>query len=59
MTKDQVRNTLQQDVEEFRRKAKFYESIRLIEASHYAKSLASNIELALTTLPSDGDMEIA
>jgi hypothetical protein len=59
MTKDQVRNTLLQDIEDFRRKAKYYESIRLYEAAKYANSLASNIELALTTLPTDHDPEIS
>ena len=41
MTKDQVRNALQQDVEEFRRKATYYESLRLMEAAQYARRLAS------------------
>lgn len=59
MTKDQVRNALLQDIEDFRRKAKYYESIRLYEAAKYANSLASNIELALTTLPTDHDPEIS
>ena len=59
MTKDQVRIALQQDIEEFRRKASYYESIRLFEAAKYARRLASNIELALTTMPSEDDVEIS
>ena len=59
MTKDQVRIALQQDIEEFRRKADYYESIRLFEAAKYARSLAANIELALTTMPAAGDIEIS
>ena len=59
MTKEQVRASLLQDIEEFRRKAKYYESIRLFEAAKYAKSLAANIELALTTMPADNDPEIS
>jgi hypothetical protein len=59
MTKDQVRKALLQDIDDFRNKARFYESIHLFEAAKYAKSLASNIELALTTMPADGDIEIA
>ncbi len=59
MTPDQLRTTLLQDIDDFRRKAGFYESVRLFEAAKYAKSLASNIELALTTLPADNDQEIS
>jgi hypothetical protein len=59
MTIDETRKILQQDIDVFRSKAKFYESLRLFEAAKYAKSLASNIELALTTLPSDEDPEIS
>ncbi|MGA2190483.1 MAG: hypothetical protein ABSH33_18330 [Steroidobacteraceae bacterium] len=59
MTKDQVRAALLQDIDNFRRKAKYYESIHLFEAAKYANSLASNIELALTTMPADGDPEIS
>ncbi|NDU85953.1 MAG: hypothetical protein G3H99_04995 [Ferrovum sp.] len=58
MTKDEIRAILQTDIINFRTKAQFYESIRLSEAADYAKDLASNIELALTTLPSDSDTEI-
>jgi len=59
MTKDEIRNALLRDIDEFRRKATYYESIRLFEAAKYAKSLASNIELALTTMPTDHDPKIA
>jgi hypothetical protein len=31
----------------------------MFEAGKYANNLASNIELALTTMPSDEDIEIA
>jgi hypothetical protein len=48
-----------QDIGDFRQKAGYYESIRLFEAAKYARNLASNIELALTTMPSDNDPEIA
>ncbi|MFI4891273.1 MAG: hypothetical protein ACHQIL_12145 [Steroidobacterales bacterium] len=58
-TRDELRKTLLQDIDDFRRKARFYESVRLYEAAKYAKTLASNIELALTTLPTDGDPEIS
>ena len=59
MSKDQVRNTLLQDIDYFRQKAKYYELIHLFEAAKYANSLASNIELALTTMPADDDPEIS
>jgi hypothetical protein len=59
MTKDEVRNALLQDIDVYRRKAKHYESLRLYEAAKYANSLASNIELALTTMPADDDPEIS
>ena len=59
MTKDETRKLLADDVKNFREKAKFYESAHLFEAASYAKKLASNLELALTTLPSDSDPEIA
>ena len=59
MTNDEKRKLLQEDIETFRRKAKFYDSIRLFEAAKYASHLASNIELALTTMPSDDDPQIA
>jgi hypothetical protein len=40
-------------------KAKYYNSLHLFEAEKYAGNLASNLELALTTLPSDEDQEIS
>jgi hypothetical protein len=59
MTKDETRKLLADDINDFRSKAKYYESLHLFEAAGYAKKLASNLELALTTLPSDEDQEIA
>jgi hypothetical protein len=58
MTKDEIRKVLQDDIENFRRKSKYYDSLHLYEAARYARQLASNIELALTTMPSDGDTAI-
>ena len=58
MTKDETRKTLQEDIVNFRRKAKYYESLHLYEAKKYANHLADNIELALTTMPSDEDTQI-
>ena len=58
MSKDETRAILLKDIDGFRAKAKYYESLRLFEAAKYAKELASNIELALTTMPSDNDPEI-
>lgn len=57
--KDEIRKVLSDDIDNFRVKAKYYESLRLFEAAKYASNLASNLELALTTLPSDDDTEIA
>jgi hypothetical protein len=59
MTKDETRKILSDDIDNFRRKAKFYDSLHLFEAARYATDLASNIELALTTMPSDSDPEIS
>jgi hypothetical protein len=59
MTKDEIRAEIQKDVDMFRDKAKSYETLHLFEAASYAKKLASNLELALTTMPSDEDPEIA
>ncbi|HUO45017.1 MAG TPA: hypothetical protein VMT94_08955 [Burkholderiales bacterium] len=59
MTKDEIRKTVAEDIRNFRAKAQFYESARLFEAASYAKKLASNLELALTTLPSDEDPKVA
>jgi hypothetical protein len=51
MTNDSTRMVLSDDIIHFRAKAKFYESLHLFEAAKYAGNLASNLELALTTLP--------
>jgi hypothetical protein len=59
MKKDETRKILLDDIENFRSKAKYYESLHLFEAEKYATNLASNLELALTTMPSDDDTEIA
>ncbi|MGO9513024.1 MAG: hypothetical protein ACLP2F_05200 [Steroidobacteraceae bacterium] len=59
MKKDEIRKILAEDIDNYRQKAKYYESLRLFEAAKYARNLASNIELALTTMPSDGDPKIA
>lgn len=59
MNKDEIRKKLLDDVDVFRSKAEYYESLRLFEAAKYANNLASNLELALTTLPSDDDQEIS
>jgi hypothetical protein len=59
MTKDETRKVLLEDIHSFRLKAKYYQSLRLFEAARYADNLASNIELALTTMPSDEDTEIS
>lgn len=59
MTKDQTRKLLKDDIDGFRRKAAYYRSLHLYEAEKYAKHLADNIELALTTMPSDEDPQIA
>jgi hypothetical protein len=59
MTKDEIRKILGEDIDLYRRKAKFYDSLRLHEAKNYANHLADNIELALTTMPSDEDPKIA
>jgi len=59
MTKDETRKILSDDVDNFRRKANYYDSLHLFEAAKYANHLASNIELALTTMPSDSDPKIA
>jgi hypothetical protein len=53
MTNDTTRKTLSEDINNFRLKAGFYESLHLFEAAKYAGSLAANLELALTTMPSD------
>ena len=59
MTKDETREILSDDIVNLRLKAKYYESLHLFEAAKYAGNLASNLELALTTMPSDEDQEIS
>jgi hypothetical protein len=53
MTNDTTIKTLSEDINNFRLKAKFYETLHLFEAAKYAGSLAANLELALTTLSPD------
>ena len=59
MTGDETRKILADDIAMLRSKIKFYESLHMFEAAKYADHLAENIELALTTMPSDNDQEIA
>ena len=59
MTKNETRKQLESDIDNFRAKAKYYASLHLFEAAKFAGQLASNLELALTTLPSDDDPEIS
>jgi hypothetical protein len=59
MNKDDLRMVVSDDINYFRTKAQFYKTHRLVEAARYAENLASNLELALMTLPSDEDPEIA
>ncbi len=59
MTKDETRKILLDDIDNFRSKSEYYKSLHLFEAAKYANNLASNIELALTTMPSDDDQEIS
>lgn len=47
------------DIAEYRSKIEFYKSLHLFEAASFAKKLADNIELALTTLPDDNEPPIA
>jgi len=58
MKNDDIRAVLLADIDYFRSKARYYKSIKLFEAERYALDLASNIELALTTMPSDSDQKI-
>jgi hypothetical protein len=58
MTNDTTRMTLSEDINNFRLKAKFYETLHLFEAAKYAGSLAANLELALTTLPADEEKHV-
>jgi len=55
----ETRKILMRDIAEFRGKIDFYKSLHLFEAASYAKKLADNIELALTTLPDDNEPPIA
>ena len=57
MTNDSTRKILLDDIRNFRLKAKYYESLHLFEAAKYAGSLAANLELALTTMPSDDEKQ--
>ncbi len=41
MTKDETRKILSDDIDNFRSKAKYYESLHLFEAEKYAEKLAS------------------
>jgi hypothetical protein len=59
MKKDEIRASISADIDHFRSKAAYYESLQLFEAAQYAGKLAANLELALTTMPSDDDTEIA
>ena len=59
MSNDETRKILKADIDNFRRKASYYESLHLYEAKRYANRLADNIELALTTMPSDEDSTIS
>ncbi|MGO8756409.1 MAG: hypothetical protein ACLQHK_14440 [Gallionellaceae bacterium] len=59
MNKDELRMILLDDIDYFRAKAKYYKTHRLFESAKYADNLASNLELALTTMPSDEDPEIS
>ena len=57
MTNESTRKLLSDDINNFRIKAKLYESLHLFEAAKYAGSLASNLELALTTMPADDEIQ--
>jgi len=59
VTKDETRKVLEDDVRQYRLKARYYATLHLFEAEKFAERLAANIELALTTLPSDEDPEIS
>jgi len=58
MKNDELRMEVSADIEYFRSKAKYYKLHKLFEAAKYAEKLASNLELALTTLPSKEDIKI-
>jgi len=55
----ETREVLLRDIAQYRSKIDFYKSLHLFEAASFAKKLADNIELALTTLPTDDDPPIA
>lgn len=59
MKNDEIRKILSDDIVQFRSKARFYESLNMFEAANYADNLASNIEMALTVMPSDDDIAIS
>jgi hypothetical protein len=59
LMKDEIRAKLQSDIDAYREKAAYYATLRLHEAAGLARKLADNIELALTTLPRDGDLKIS
>ncbi len=54
----EIRKMVEDDIEVFRRKAKFYRENHFHEAALFADRLASNLELALTTLPREDEPEI-
>ncbi|HQT26928.1 MAG TPA: hypothetical protein PLK99_10095 [Burkholderiales bacterium] len=54
----EIRRMVEEDVGSFRKKAKFYRENHLHEAAVFADRLASNLELALTTMPREDDPEI-
>ncbi len=54
----EIRKMLEGDIEFFRKKAGFYRENHLHEAAVFAERLAANLELALTTLPRDDDIDI-
>lgn len=55
----ETRKILMRDIAEYRSKIEFYKSLHLFEAASFARKLADNIELALTTLPDDNEPPIA
>jgi len=52
-------DVLEADINLYRSRAEYYRSRHLFEAASYADKLATNLELALTTLPSGKDTAIA
>ena len=55
----EIREVVEKDVALFREKADYYRKHHFHEAAVFADRLASNLELALTTLPDEDDPEIA